>query len=168
MKYPIEPGLGGVSREWLARQIDRAPYPNLLLEVALHPLFPCTLADFAGVTEEVLVDCLLGEDTLSAAEFSGLLRGIRRFLSTSAEYLLLPYIQLYNTDNRKHCHKIERIIGMGTPIYECVSRPIAALWDCDVYPCATLRSFMRFAEMQAEDLRLEEAYKRRTHKRKST
>ncbi len=166
MKYPIEPGLGGVSREWLVRQIDRAPYPNLLLEVALHPLFPCTLANFANVTEEVLVDCLLGEDTLSTAEFNGLLRGLGRFLPVSADYLMQPTVQLYSLSNRKHRQKIRRIAAMDISIYECVYRPIAVLRERGMWPCAALRSVLRFAEKKAEDIRFKEAFKPRTRKHK--
>ena len=167
MKYPIEPGLGGVSREWLVRQIDRSPYPNMLLEVALHPLPPCTLANFAFVTEEVLIDCLLGEDELSFIEFQGLQHGISRFLPANANYLVHPKLQTLDLNKRKHQHKVARIMTRRVQIYECVKRPMdILLQEMGLHPAAFFNSWRRFEEMAAENERMAQKKKSRSRKRK--
>lgn len=165
MKYPIEPGLGGVSREWLVRQIDRSPYPNMLLEVAMHPYYPCTLANFAFVTEEVLIDFLLGEDELTPSEFIGLHRGINIFLPVTREYLLLPKLQELNANKRKHRHKIARIMVRRVQIYECVCRATnVILKEKGLRPTAFLNSWRRFDEMAEEKKRTAQATKPRARK----
>lgn len=166
MKYPIEPGLGGVSREWLVRQIDRSPYPNMLLEVAMHPYFPGTLANFAFMTEEVLVDCLLGEDEFSYAEIQGLQHGLSQFLPVKMVYLTLPKLQTINLNKRKHQHKVTRIMTRKVPIYECARRAMdVVLNEKGLRPTAFLNSWRRFEELDAERERETQKKKPRSRKR---
>ena len=87
-KHPVEAGHGGISRCWLVQQLPAAKYPNVLLELALHPYYPCTFASFAEVTEDVLVDFFLGEDSLTFSELLGLSRGLNNYKRVSVDYLV--------------------------------------------------------------------------------
>lgn len=67
-RYPVDKKNGGVSRAWLLEQRHAAAYPNLLVEIALHPAPPALTAIRIGVSEDVLVDILLGKDQISWGE----------------------------------------------------------------------------------------------------
>ena len=71
-RYPVDKKNGGVSRAWLLEQRHAAVYPNLLVEIALHPAPPALTAIRIGVSEDVLVDILLGKDQISWGEAQGL------------------------------------------------------------------------------------------------
>jgi hypothetical protein len=81
-RYPVDKKNGGVSRSWLLDQRHTAKYPNLLVEIALHPAPPALIAFRSGLTEDVLVDILLGKDSISYDEAQGL----REALHTDTGY----------------------------------------------------------------------------------
>lgn len=76
-RYPVDKKHGGVSRAWLIEQRHTAKYPNLLLEIALHPAPPALTAVRIGVSEDVLVDILLGKDQISWGEAKELRDALR-------------------------------------------------------------------------------------------
>ena len=63
-RYPADKKNGGISRAWLLDQLPEAKYPNLLLEVALHPLPPAIIAIRSGMSEDFLISAILGDDDL--------------------------------------------------------------------------------------------------------
>lgn len=71
-RYPVDKKHGGVSRAWLVEQLHVAKYPNLLLEVALNPAPPALIAIKSGVSEDVLVDIILGKDDITWDETQAL------------------------------------------------------------------------------------------------
>ena len=81
-RYPQSKKHGGVDRAWLLEQRHIAKYPNLLVEVALHPLPPAVLAIRAGMSEDVLIDCLLGKDSIAFIEARDLLHAMRSNVGT--------------------------------------------------------------------------------------
>lgn len=67
-RRPKDKRNGGVSRAWLLKQLPAAKYPNLLLLVALGALPPAVVALRSNISEDVLIDGILGEDGFTMAE----------------------------------------------------------------------------------------------------
>lgn len=78
-RYPVDKRNGGVSREWLLGQRFTAKYPNLLVEIALHPAPPALIAIKAGISEDVLIDILLGKDLISYNESRALIKAMHTY-----------------------------------------------------------------------------------------
>lgn len=74
-------------RASLIEQLNSAKYPNLLLEVALHPAPPEVTAIRCGISESVLIDIMLGRDSITEGEAASLLEALRTDVGTpSASY----------------------------------------------------------------------------------
>lgn len=91
---------GDIDRAWLVNQLPKAKYPNALLEIALHPYYSCSLCNFAHVTDDVLIDFVLGEDTLTASEFFGLVRGLSNLKYESADFMVLDKLSICSENQR--------------------------------------------------------------------
>lgn len=87
-RYPVDKKNGGVSRAWLLDQRHTAKYPNLLVEIALHPAPPALTAVRIGVSEDVLVDILLGKDEITFGEA----KRLREALRSDAGYPCFDYL----------------------------------------------------------------------------
>lgn len=92
--------MGDIDRTWLVEQLPKAKYPNALLEIALHPYYSSSLCNFAYVTDDVLIDFVLGEDTLSAGEFSGLLRGLSNYKRENVDFMVSENLSICNDAQR--------------------------------------------------------------------
>lgn len=79
----------GVDRAWLLSQLPNAKHPDALLAIALHWDAPWSIAARARITEDVLIDFLLGRDGLSAEE----IRVIGFALGTGREFVCESYIK---------------------------------------------------------------------------
>lgn len=97
-RYPNH--AGDIDRAWLVEQLPKAKYPNALLEIALHPYYSSSLCNFAHVTDDVLIDFVLGEDTLSAGELFGLVRGLSNLKYESADFLMLETLSFCSDAQR--------------------------------------------------------------------
>ena len=87
-RYPVDKKNGGVSRAWLLEQCHTAKYPNLLMEIALHPAPPAYIALQCGISEDVLIDILLGKDDFIVAEAMKL----RNVLQTDVGFPVYDFI----------------------------------------------------------------------------
>lgn len=97
-RYPNH--VGDIDRAWLVEQLPKAKYPNALLEIALHPYYSSTLCNYAYVTIDVLIDFVLGEDSLTASEFSGLLRGLSNYKRENADFMVSESLSICNDIQR--------------------------------------------------------------------
>lgn len=97
-RYPNH--AGDIDRAWLVEQLPKAKYPNALLEIALHPYYSSSLCNFAHVTDDVLIDFVLGKDTLSAHEYSGLLRGLSNYKRENADFMISESLSICNDVQR--------------------------------------------------------------------
>ncbi len=144
-RYPVDKRNGGVSRAWLLDQRHSARYPNLLVEIALHPAPPALIALKAGVSEDVLVDILLGKDSISYNEAQAL----RKALYTDAGYpnydyafseALSPYEETEDGDSLKTARKEVRKLKGKHPAIPLIKKllkedvpPHAAVAALDFY-----------------------------------
>lgn len=110
-KYPTD--RGAIDRKWLLTQLPEAKYPNALLEVALHPYFSDTLCNFAYVTDDVLIDFVMGRDELTASEFFELLRGLSNYKNESADFMV--------NETLVYCRNEEQIQAAKKAV-ECVCK----------------------------------------------
>lgn len=119
-RYPVDKKNGGVSRAWLLGQRHVAKYPNLLVEIALHPAPPALIAIKAGLSEDVLIDILLGKDSISMKEACAL----RKAMVTDVGFInldfafreeLSPYSETEDGDGLKSARKDIREIKIKHP-----------------------------------------------------
>lgn len=89
-----------MTRAQMIAMLPDAKYPNLLLEVALHPMPPEVTAYRAGMTLDCLVSLILGQGTLYAHELSAL----RQALQTATGY---PSVE------NMVCHDVLRASDLG-------------------------------------------------------
>lgn len=98
-RYPVDKKHGGVSRAWLLDQRHTAKYPNLLVEIALYPAPPALIAIKSGISEDVLVDILLGKDSISYDEAQGL----REAMHTDSGYPSYEFAFSHTLDCDNSC-----------------------------------------------------------------
>lgn len=147
-KHPIDRMHGGVSREWLVEQLPKAKYPNMLLEVAMHPYYPCTLCSFARITEDVLVDVLLGDDSMLADELCGLLRGLGNYGRANADYVIDSQLSICKSEQHiARAKEIANRFSGGHPAFALIQQQLALP---DV-PMAAVNNAKRFLEKARED-----------------
>jgi len=152
-KHPVEPHCGGVSRAWLVEQLPKAKHPNMLLEVALHPYFPCTFCDFAYVTEDVLVDVFMGEDTLTAREACGLLRGLSNFKYITFDYMIEEQLTICEDKKRiEKAKEIARGFSGRHPAHSLIQQQL----EQPLVPLAAVHGAERFRRQAEEDKRRKE------------
>lgn len=97
-KYPTMHG--DIDRRWLLTQLSEAKYPNMLLELALHPYYSSSLCNFAYVTDDVLIDFVLGKDEMTASEMFGLCRGLSNYKFESVDFMITKSLQLCGDKQR--------------------------------------------------------------------
>lgn len=108
-RYPVDKKHGGVSRAWLLDQRNVARYPNLLVEIALHPAPPALIAIKSGVTEDVLIDILLGNDSIGMQEACLLREAMRTDIGyPSYDYVFGHELDCDNTCEEGDCLKDAR------------------------------------------------------------
>lgn len=144
-RYPQDKKNGGISRAWLLEQRHSAKYPNLLVEIALHPAAPALTAIRCGLSEDVLVDCLLGVDSFAIQEAQAL----REALHTDTGYIaydfafssaLSPYTETEDGNGLKEARREARRIKYKHPAIPLLKAllkeenpPHAALMVLDAY-----------------------------------
>lgn len=144
-RYPVDKKHGGVSRAWLLDQRHTAKYPNLLVEIALHPAPPAIIAIKCGISEDVLVDCLLGADCFAIQEAQEL----REALHTHTGYIaydfafsheLAPYEETEDGNGLKEARRYARRLKYKHPAIPLLKAllkeenpPHAALMMLDAY-----------------------------------
>ena len=148
-RYPQSKKHGGVDRAWLLEQRHTAKYPNLLVEVALHPLPPAVLAIRAGMSEDVLIDCLLGCDSITWPEAHALLPAMRTNAGSpsfdfSFRQELTPFEECESGDGLRTARRLLRRIKLKHPAIPLLKE----LLKEDVPPDAAVMLVDAFADFE--------------------